>query len=153
MKQLDYPIHESAKGFSLVELMVALLISAIFVGIGVPGVLNWMDHSQTVATTNGVLGSLQYARSEAATQNMSMTWSIDNQDWSVTDADGNLVQTGRIEFPLVLNDYVFTPMGYLEIADASLDALCIEINSPQGRSRFIEIMRSGQASVVNECNQ
>jgi len=66
--------------------------------------------------------------------------------------DDNLIKTGHIDFPLELNDYVFTPMGYLQVADPNADGLCIEITSPRGRERFIEIIRSGQSSVVDACN-
>jgi type IV fimbrial biogenesis protein FimT len=52
-------------GFSLTELMVALAVVAILVGIATPTYRQFSGNSRTVATTNSLVGALAVARSEA----------------------------------------------------------------------------------------
>ena len=55
-----------SRGFSLVELMVVLAILAIVVAIAVPSYESSTASSRESSALNQVLGTLQFARSEAA---------------------------------------------------------------------------------------
>ena len=52
-------------GFSLLELIIALAIAAILLGLAVPSLHTFMGSSEMSATTNQFVYSLQVARSEA----------------------------------------------------------------------------------------
>jgi len=53
------------RGFTLVELLVVLAVGAILLAIAIPGYANFMNYNRLVAVTNGLVSSLQLARSEA----------------------------------------------------------------------------------------
>lgn len=53
------------KGFSLVELMIALAIGAILIGVGIPSFESFMANSKMAATNNSMVYSVQVARSTA----------------------------------------------------------------------------------------
>lgn len=55
----------SQKGFTLVELMVALVVLAIVLGIAVPSFGNILQDSRTSTLASELQGALQLARSEA----------------------------------------------------------------------------------------
>ncbi len=57
------------KGFTLIELMVALAVLAILTGLAAPSFLGMMRDNRLVAQTNEFLGALHLARSEAVKRN------------------------------------------------------------------------------------
>jgi type IV fimbrial biogenesis protein FimT len=60
-------------GFSITELMVVLAIVAILLGIGVPSYRYITNSYRMSAEVNGLLGDLQYARSEAIKEGQTVT--------------------------------------------------------------------------------
>jgi type IV fimbrial biogenesis protein FimT len=54
-----------AKGYTLLELMLALAVAAVLLGLAGPGMNGLLAHNHRVAAVNNLVGSLQYARSEA----------------------------------------------------------------------------------------
>ena len=52
-------------GFTLVEMMVTLLVAAIFLGVAVPSYYSLIQNNKVVAMTNKLAASLNYARMEA----------------------------------------------------------------------------------------
>ena len=60
-------------GFSITELMVVVAIVAILLGIGVPSYRYITNSYRMSAEINGLLGDLQYARSEAIRQGATVT--------------------------------------------------------------------------------
>ncbi|MBX2838162.1 MAG: GspH/FimT family pseudopilin [Gammaproteobacteria bacterium] len=57
-------IH-AQKGFTLIELIIALAIASILVGVGVPSFFSAIKNSCTSSSYNGIVSTLVYARSEA----------------------------------------------------------------------------------------
>jgi type IV fimbrial biogenesis protein FimT len=53
------------QGFTLIELMVTLAISAILLGIGVPSFRGMIENNRIAAASNDLVTGLQLARSEA----------------------------------------------------------------------------------------
>ncbi len=52
-------------GFTLIELMIVVVVLAIFVVVGVPSFQNLIDDNRLVTQANRLVMSLQFARSEA----------------------------------------------------------------------------------------
>jgi type IV fimbrial biogenesis protein FimT len=59
----------SSRGFTLVELMVAITILAILVLAGVPGFTAWLQNTQIRTAAEAIQSGLQLARSQAVTRN------------------------------------------------------------------------------------
>jgi type IV fimbrial biogenesis protein FimT len=58
-----------AGGFTLVELMIALVVVAVVLALGLPGIMEWMQNSQIRTAAEGVQNGLQAARTEAVRRN------------------------------------------------------------------------------------
>lgn len=56
-------------GFSLVELMIAITVMAILLGLAVPSFKTWMQNSQIRNAAESIQNGLQRARAEAVTRN------------------------------------------------------------------------------------
>ena len=57
-----------ARGFSLVELMITVLVAAILTAIAWPSFRDFMHRSAVTAQANQVVAALQYARNEAVSR-------------------------------------------------------------------------------------
>jgi len=78
------------RGFTLIELLVTITVLAIILGIGVPGLRDFVLNNRQVSAVNEMVASLQYARTEAITRNrnVSLCPSADGatcsgSDWAV----------------------------------------------------------------------
>src|SRR5882757_3251037 len=60
-------------GFTLVELMVVIMIGSILMAIGVPSYKYVTNSNRLSAEVNGLLGDMQFARSEAIKEGQSVT--------------------------------------------------------------------------------
>lgn len=89
------PSLNQSSGFSLVELMVALAILAIVVAIALPDYQSSMASNREASASNILLGTMQFARSEAVTRRTPVTVcpsqnaSTCGSDWS----SGGVVRT------------------------------------------------------------
>lgn len=61
------------RGFTLIELMVVLAVLTIVASIGIPNFRVLIQNNNISTQTNGLLGVLQLARSEAVTQRQRIT--------------------------------------------------------------------------------
>lgn len=67
--ELDVKTTSSAKGFTLIEIMVTLVIFSILLALGLPAVNQWMTDSRVRSQAESVLSGLQLARGEAIKNN------------------------------------------------------------------------------------
>ena len=65
MKNTRYPRPSRASGFTLLELMTAVTVMAVLLGLGVPAFTNIMRNNQIAAESGNLVSALQLARSEA----------------------------------------------------------------------------------------
>lgn len=56
---------KNQRGLTILELMMAIAIGAILVGVGVPSFVNTIRNSEMTSAANGLVGALYAARSEA----------------------------------------------------------------------------------------
>jgi type IV fimbrial biogenesis protein FimT len=71
-------------GFNITELMIVVAIVAILMGIGVPSYRYITNSYRMSAEVNGLLGDLQYARSEAIKEGQTVTTCVSTNGTACT---------------------------------------------------------------------
>jgi len=154
-----------ARGFTLIELMVAIMVLGILLGVAVPSFRDAALSSRLTAYANDLVASAQIARSEAIKRNARVTlcasaggsecdegggWEV---GWIVLTADGNVLQRQEPlsdEFRFTetsggLTEITF-PATVVGVTPASF-TVCR--GSPVGKQeRVVTISVSGNASVA-----
>ncbi len=92
------------RGFTLIELLVTITVLAILLGVGVPGLRDFVLNNRQVSAVNEMVASLQYARTEAISRNRNVSLcpssngtSCSGSEWAVgwivfgdQDGDGSV---------------------------------------------------------------
>lgn len=105
-----------ARGFTLIELMVALAVLAIVVGIGVPSYQDYVANQRVKTASQSLFMSLLLARSEAIKRNQTVTVSASDGDWEkgwVVSASG---QDIRVEQSLQAVGMANSPVSSLSFS-------------------------------------
>ena len=92
------------RGVTLIELLVTIAVLGTLLGVGVPLFTDFVRNNQMDAVTTRLVGTLNFARSEASNRATVITLarkSINNNDWSQgwevytdDDATGNTARVG-----------------------------------------------------------
>ena len=118
----------SARGFTMIELMVAIAIVAILAGLGVPLMRQSIDFITAKSVAVELAGDLRMARGEALKRNTSVTvtpiggsW---NTGWQVKTAAGTLLSEHRtsrtgISVSAPTAGVTFAASGRIDNTDAS----------------------------------
>lgn len=69
LKTTRYIPKRPARGFSIIELVIAIAISAILLGLAVPSFINFLNSNRVTTQANELLASFQTARMEAIRRN------------------------------------------------------------------------------------
>jgi len=75
------------RGFTLIELLVTITVLAIILGIGVPGLRDFVLNNRQVSAVNEMVASLQYARTEAITRNRNVSLCPSSNGTSCSGSD------------------------------------------------------------------
>ena len=86
-------VHARPRGFTLIELMVALAIVALLLLLGMPSFTTFVRNSEIRSTSESIINGLRAATTEAANRNKKVTFelaSATGADWTlwVFDDDG-----------------------------------------------------------------
>jgi type IV fimbrial biogenesis protein FimT len=90
--------RRSQSGFSLVELIVAITIAGVLVGIAVPNMRSFNQNNRLTDASNDLLRSLQVARSEAITRQRTVVLCASSNPTSDTPTCNYDAFTGWIVF-------------------------------------------------------
>lgn len=143
-------IHPYATGFTLLELMIAIGIVGILLGLAVPSFTDIMRRNQITAQTNSLVSSLALARSEAIKRGVSITicprtgstctgstnWSA---GWQVIDdrnGDGDVDDEDTL-----LQVSPTAPQGIVVTGDAS--TLVFQRTGEAAAKRIFNVSKSG----------
>ncbi len=78
-----------ARGFSLLELLIAMAIITIAMAVSVPSFQVWVDNYRLRGTASGVIDALQMARSEAVSRNQNVVLQFTSNSWQLFVDDGS----------------------------------------------------------------
>lgn len=95
--QVGSPLRGSA-GFTILELLIAIAVLAIVVGIGVPSFTDAIRRNRLTSQTNSLLGGLAIARSEAVKRGTPVTICPANATQDGCAGDVQWAATGWIVF-------------------------------------------------------
>lgn len=76
--------HSDTRGFSLIELMIALALLSIAVGIAIPNFASLIRNNQVQAQAQTLNSLLQYARSQAVVRRTTVGVTSAGNTWTVT---------------------------------------------------------------------
>jgi len=83
------------KGFTLIELMIAMAVLAVLTTLALPSFNQWIANTRIRSTTESVLAGFQLARAEAVRLNRGVRVTLNaDTSWTVTEVlSGNVIQT------------------------------------------------------------
>jgi type IV fimbrial biogenesis protein FimT len=157
-----------ARGFTIVEIMITLIVLGILITYGAPEFIAFLQNQKTRAAADAVLSGLQTARAEAVQRNLAVQFkltAVPTSSWTVSEsASGTVIQTRSAEegtatvtvtaVDLLANPVTtvtFSPIGGVAAnADASAALRKIDLANPQataGNARNYRVLISGGGSL------
>ena len=85
-------------GFTLVEMLITVTVAAILLTIGVPSFRYVTNSNRIAAEINGLLGDMQFARSEAVKEGRPVTVCVSSNSTACDGVNANTWQNGWIVF-------------------------------------------------------
>lgn len=134
-------------GFTLVELMMALVIGAILLTIGIPNFQSFTRNQRVKTTAFEIVSALNYARSEAIKRNRSMTLDAAGSTWTLS-VDGTTLQTWTMpdNVDADLANVTFRSDG--RATAATTFTVCDDANTEGVLQRIITLDISGRANLA-----
>lgn len=83
-----YNAHKKDRGFSLIEMLVALIIAGILTAISVPSLVGWYNQIKVKQAIDELEGALKEAQRQAMRKGKSCTVTINNTTKRITGHEG-----------------------------------------------------------------
>lgn len=151
-------MKKNKKGFTLIELMIAISIIAIITIVGAPSISDLMLKNKIKTAANSMNSGIQLARSEAIKRNKSVIFTLNNEQWNVM-ADNELIALSQFEISETVNQdttpsgattLTFNNVGMLNNKSGNKNISKIILTSTQtDYSLWIIITNSGGSRVCN----
>lgn len=139
---LSAALKSGSRGFSLIELMIAITVMAILMGLAVPSFKIWMQNSQIRNGAESIQNGLQRARAEAVARNANIEFVLGvDSSWVVklvggANIDARPANEGsknvtRTVLPVGATTVTFNNFGgVVANADASATLTQVDLDSP-----------------------
>lgn len=149
-----------ARGFTLIELMITLLVVAVLLMIAVPSFKHILASTHLTDVNNGLVGDLAFARTEAVSRGVNVAVAASSGGWG----DGWTVEipaagTAPGSVPTVLRSHAAVNSGYAVAASTagnvtflpqgSLDnavGICFTISTSNGQNNpphYLQVLGAG----------
>ena len=96
-------LRSASKGFTLVELMVTVSVLAVLVGLALPDLRSFLVSNRLSSDVNGLIGLLNYARSEAIVRNQNVVVCPKNNASNACVTDVNSQFWGKFEIQVFVD--------------------------------------------------
>lgn len=156
-------VKRSQAGFSLVELMFAIVMLAVFLAIAMPSFRTWIQNIQIRNAAESILNGIQRARGEAVTRNSNVEFVLNaDSSWTVIlpataatiesrPASEGSESVTRTVLPAGASTITFNNLGLVVgNADASPSLNQVDVTAPGGnRDLRVTIGVGGSARMCN----
>lgn len=150
--------YSRSRGFTLIELVVALVILGILTALSVPAFREFTANRKLAAASFGLVTDLMFARSEALKRRAEVTVSpVAEADWTsgwiVSIPGQNLRESGRVGSGVLKTDaapgaIVFSDSGRVE--NAGIVRVGFKVDLEGVPQRCVSIDPSGRPRAVQE---
>ncbi|MBB4865158.1 type IV fimbrial biogenesis protein FimU [Pseudomonas nitritireducens] len=125
---------KASAGFTLIELMIVVVLVAIFASIALPSFQTLIRNNRTESAANELFALLQYARSEAVTRSLSVTATAANGSWVIAQGSTSLRSMTVPASPMGINPNSVTLTFYSNgTASSNTDIyVCQDSNAASG---------------------
>ncbi len=124
-----------SRGFTLIELMVALSIAVILLVLAVPSYVRWLAETEILNGANQLATGLQTAQAEAIKRNINVQFVIDpttaSGGWTAQATDGTVLQQGHFQGGSERVAFAPAPAGQTTVTFTPLGQILEDLANPQ----------------------
>lgn len=149
---------KTAKGMTLIELMVTIAVLAILAAIAIPSFTDLADSRRLVNATEAIYNDLQYVRSEAAKRTRQLTAKIEGDCLIVADQSASpaltLSSTCMATYPGVALSVTGFPVTFDRVRGMPNPPLggTLTLTSASGRIAKVIVSKFGRVRICSPSN-